>query len=942
MLSLLLALCLAPALGAERLQLRLGARDGVPVDQVHGVDFDDEGLLWAATSVGVYRHDGSRFLPAVPDDPPLPYFMLRRRVGGGVFAASRAGALYVIRDGERSPVELPGGLERIDDVETGADGALWIVGLPGRQVWRRALDGGWTRPLDGVLRPDERAYYLHDDREAITITTSDGALSASEAGIRRILETRDESVGLVAAVVVDEDSVVGLAFDGRLLRWDGASRALLKSPGMRGVQLGWRGETLWVSWDHGAGRLTDGEPLEWWEVTWGFDPVVSPDGAMTSGSPDGVVVWPEPETMRFTLEEGIVAPRFLRNRPGESRIWAGTWRHGLTIEGDRVTHLPDAPSRNGRPLAMRDTVCPDDAGRAWTVVRYEGQGESHVGSWGLGDPEVTLYDPVGGYGGSCALAADGAVWLAAGPALWKARGTSVRKVLDVDRVLSFVHEDIHGRLWAWRGLDLCRARVEPGHRAPLECLRVPEAAREVSDVVGLEDGTLLVATDSDGLYRWRQGRLERHPDSDSLGTRHISALARSPRGGVWVAGAGVLQRVHPDSLEHIEVLGTWAGVGRRSAGDIVEVPGGTVWLATIEGVVRVPPQARTAPRTPPPVRLVEARADGIRLTPGAPVRLASGSNALELHVAAVAYRDPGAVTYRLRVDDGVYRSAGDGRVQLLDLPSGEHELAIQASRDERRWSEPVVVQVHVEHAWYLRDEVLVLFAVLIGLLLFLAYRARVALLVARERERTRIAMDLHDELGSGLGSIRIIASVLDREHLPVDTRRELAARIRSTAGELHAGLQEIVGSLRPGGSTLGALVGRLTDRARDLFPGDDVQLHIVDIEPYAGVALSMPVRRELEHIGAEALHNAARHGHPGTVVLGAAPAGAVWRMWVQDDGAGFVLDPSASGGLGLESMRARAERIGAEVEIASVPGRGTTITVSFEPDARDRRKGRHR
>ena len=95
----------------------------------------------------------------------------------------------------------------------------------------------------------------------------------------------------------------------------------------------------------------------------------------------------------------------------------------------------------------------------------------------------------------------------------------------------------------------------------------------------------------------------------------------------------------------------------------------------------------------------------------------------------------------------------------------------------------------------------------------LASRARLVWLLGRERERLRIAMDLHDELGSGLGSIRLLATLLGRERLDDATRVELAERIRGTTRELHGSVSELVGSLRPGGTTPAALVERLHRRA---------------------------------------------------------------------------------------------------------------------------------
>jgi signal transduction histidine kinase len=108
--------------------------------------------------------------------------------------------------------------------------------------------------------------------------------------------------------------------------------------------------------------------------------------------------------------------------------------------------------------------------------------------------------------------------------------------------------------------------------------------------------------------------------------------------------------------------------------------------------------------------------------------------------------------------------------------------------------------------------------VLIGVVLFAAHRARVAVLVRLERQRALIAMDLHDEIGSGLGSIGILSGVAASENVKDEQRRELALDIVDTAAELGNALTDIVWSLRPDSATIEGLAYRLTRRASRLFP----------------------------------------------------------------------------------------------------------------------------
>jgi signal transduction histidine kinase len=99
------------------------------------------------------------------------------------------------------------------------------------------------------------------------------------------------------------------------------------------------------------------------------------------------------------------------------------------------------------------------------------------------------------------------------------------------------------------------------------------------------------------------------------------------------------------------------------------------------------------------------------------------------------------------------------------------------------------------------------------------------------------------------------------------------------------------------------------------------------------------VRRNLQLIASEALHNAARHADATHVSLGINVSGKRWSMWIEDDGVGIDPDAKPTGsGMGLENMRKRAKEIGAAIDIGPARrDRGTRISLRFDPRARDRR-----
>jgi signal transduction histidine kinase len=200
-------------------------------------------------------------------------------------------------------------------------------------------------------------------------------------------------------------------------------------------------------------------------------------------------------------------------------------------------------------------------------------------------------------------------------------------------------------------------------------------------------------------------------------------------------------------------------------------------------------------------------------------------------------------------------------------------------------------------------------------------------------------MDLHDEMGSGLGSIGILAGLAADERLDDASRRRLAEQIAEAAGELGTALGDIVGSLRHDADTLDSLAWRLAERGRRLFPDGRPEFATRFPERWPSVRLSLEARRNLQLIALEALHNAARHAAARHVRLGLEPTGCGWRLWVGDDGRGLPPEARAgrTRGHGLANMRSRAEAIGASIAWNDGPEAGTVVEVTFDPGARLRR-----
>ena len=215
------------------------------------------------------------------------------------------------------------------------------------------------------------------------------------------------------------------------------------------------------------------------------------------------------------------------------------------------------------------------------------------------------------------------------------------------------------------------------------------------------------------------------------------------------------------------------------------------------------------------------------------------------------------------------------------------------------------------------------FWALIGLvvlsLLFAAWRYVAALrfqrVYALEKERSRIARDMHDDVGSSLTKIGKLAAKLDDP------------AIAETAREVVQAMDEIVWTVNPRNDTLESLADYLVHYTEDFLRPTGIAYELDVALALPDVLLSAEVRHNVYMAVREALNNAVKHAAPTRIWLGLSVEGDQLTLIVRDDGCGFSQEGLATSSDGLGNMRQRLADIGGELSIVSIPDHGTTLTL---------------
>ena len=456
------------------------------------------------------------------------------------------------------------------------------------------------------------------------------------------------------------------------------------------------------------------------------------------------------------------------------------------------------------------------------------------------------------------------------------------------------------------------------------------------------EGRLWIATSRAGLARVdRPGeavpRFTPLGPAQGLSSGNTWSLAEDRAGRIYAGTEKGLDRIDPAS-GNVQHYSTDDGLARGVIETSVTDGNGDLWFGSVEGLSRLTPAAES--RTlPPPIRVAGVVVNGLseplpEIGAGAvriPTRTAEPTS-VEIRFVALDFAPGGRPRYQYRVD-GIDRDwsapTSQPSVVYARLPSGRYRFRVRAiSGAGLVGSSEAVVDFGVRPSFWKRPEILAAAALLLVAIAYALHRSRLRNALAVERVRTRVATDLHDDVGSGLSEIAILSELANQD----DGAGEPPARILQEIGDAARGLVDsmgdIVWSTDPRKDDVASLVQRLRHFAANTLESRGIAWSL-DVPPdFETRTLDPDRRRQIFLILKEALTNVAKHANCRNVRVRIHPGPRDVAIEVEDDGQGFAPAAAAGGdGHGLANMRARALSAGGEFHLDAGPGSGTRIRV---------------
>jgi signal transduction histidine kinase len=197
-----------------------------------------------------------------------------------------------------------------------------------------------------------------------------------------------------------------------------------------------------------------------------------------------------------------------------------------------------------------------------------------------------------------------------------------------------------------------------------------------------------------------------------------------------------------------------------------------------------------------------------------------------------------------------------------------------------------------------------------------------------QEERTRIAQDLHDDLGSSLTEISVLASAGRRSPAAAAQSGDLFDAISEKSRRLVSALDAIVWAIDPKENTLQSLVDYLAGYVEDYLSTNNITCRFKLPDEVPAAVVEGKLRHELFLVVKEALHNIVRHARATEVEFHLALAGSKLEIVIRDNGCGF--DPEIKGGgHGLKNFAGRMARLGGECVVTSQTNGGTAVKLNL-------------
>jgi ligand-binding sensor domain-containing protein/signal transduction histidine kinase len=964
--------------------------DGLPDGSVTVIEQTKDGYLWVGTAAGLVRFDGVKFTKVAlgkgGTNRPVSITALCEDSSGFLWIGTEDQGIYSWKDGQIQHFGAAEGLldDNVTSLTLDAAGGLWIGTKHG--VNRRDGSAFMAFTTRNGL-PDNSVSSVHAAKSgAVWITTAGGMCRFVDGRISRFefpTTGQERQEGFLGAY---EDSRGNLwAFYATyLINLAEGNKRINYFPGEKSAMA-----RIWSLCEGPSGRLWIGasgrgvfgfdgikfQPVTLNEGHWPNDVRTiceDREGDLWLGIADGVLAQLRPQ--RFALLTGAhglpVGGAVCLTTDTNGRVYVGMDSGGLySSTADRFEKVSEDTKWLSQDLVASACAQPD--GSLWA-------GTTGNGLYHIKDGRTALYTTANGLSDDCVQAvcngSNGTVWVGtrAGIVHWfkngQASAFTSAEGLPGSPITALLPAR-QGGLWIGTESGAVIRADESFQNVTTANLSPKLAGKPILGLCESQNCDLWIGSAGGGLGCLMGDRCLVLDTQDGLLDDVVSGVVEDAEANVWLVVPQGLCRIASNSVASAIArrgaikpkLMFEADTGADRALNMgwpraVCSPEGHLWFATASGLVGIDTHGWETEKPPPQVHLeavfvnnelapFSASQQGGSATTGMPpVKLPAGLHSLEFQVTALSFEAPERIRFRHKLDafDADWVETGvDRRVHYGRLPSGSYTFHVTACNADGVWSEngasmAFLIPTPLWRApWMLVLYSLAATTVAAGTVRLVSLRrlrgrlARMEQQQAMERDRMRIARNMHDEIGSKLTKISFLSERLKLESAPTGPAGDKVESIATTSRDLLKALDEMVWVVNPHNDTLEQLVSYLGQYAKDYFQDTLVECDLRLQNELPPLNVSAEFRHNVFLAFEESLSNVLKHSRASRVEVQIQIKQECLEIRVSDNGVGFAPPAGngagAAGRNGLINMRQHLDDVGGACLIRSQPSRGASV-----------------
>jgi len=489
----------------------------------------------------------------------------------------------------------------------------------------------------------------------------------------------------------------------------------------------------------------------------------------------------------------------------------------------------------------------------------------------------------------------------------------------------------------------------------------------VSSLYVDKDDVLWAGT-TGGLMRFYHGQWTCYSKKEGLINEHVVFILEDGDGYLWLGSTAGLTRALKEQLNDFALTHTnevffrlyGAADGLPSAECFLgsqpaacRTQDGTLWFSTIKGAATVNPSLLQRNTNPPPVIIKSVFVDGdlqitnaMRAAPPGKIIIPAKKESLEIHFTSLNLSAPLEGKFRYRMENHEKEwTEKPGSVRFArypKLPAGNYQFQVKAYNEDNVESRNMAV-LAIEvlppfwQTWWFRITLtLVALGLVAGVVYYLSTQRLQGQLAAMrqqealERERARIARDLHDQLGANLTQVALLGELAETDKNFPEEVEAHARQISQTARETTHALDEIVWTVNPSNDTLDGLINYVCKYAQEYLALAGLRYRLDVPSQLPNTPISPELRHNVFLAAKETVNNIVKHSgaQSAWLRLQLQPDGFV--LEIEDDGKGLSPDAENKGRSGLKNMRKRMEDVGGQFEIGPRQGGGTVVRLQVK------------